>query len=217
MKLEVLLWYEEVLSIAMRTYRPKCSALFRPLKKFKINKKMKKLALINPRNISNEKATLFSLREAARAIVIDDMNLIALLHVKRDGYYKLPGGGIEDGEDKIIALRRECLEEIGCNIEILQEVGSTIEYWEEDNEKQISYCYIAKVIGNKGTPNLTKSEKERGLETIWLSHKKVIETLNDCHLNNWEAQYIVPRELAFLEEAKKYLKSKKPNVPPLHH
>ncbi len=167
---------------------------------------MKELALINPRNVSIEEITASSLREAARAIVIDDMNLIALLHVKRDAYYKLPGGGIEDGEDKIIALRRECLEEIGCNIEILQEVGSTVEYWEEDKEKQISYCYIAKVTGDKGASNLTKSEKERGLETVWLSHKEAIETLIDCHLNNWEAQYIVPRELVFLEEAKKYLK-----------
>ncbi len=166
---------------------------------------MKQLALINPRNVSDAEVATYSLREAARAIVLDDTRLVALLHVTRDAYYKLPGGGLEGTEDRHIALQRECLEEIGCDVETIQEIGSTVEYWKEDKEKQISYCYIASVVGAKGTPTLTESEKERGFETVWLSFDDAIEILKRCRPTQWEGDYIVQRESIFLEEARKYL------------
>lgn len=80
---------------------------------------MKQLALINPENSTEEEVKTYQVREAARAIVLDENNMIALLHVSRDGYYKLPGGGIEDSEDPVDALKRECREEIGCEIEVI--------------------------------------------------------------------------------------------------
>ena len=166
---------------------------------------MKELKLINPRNISDEEVSGYSLREAARAIVIDQDNLIGLLHVARDGYYKLPGGGVEKGEDKITALKRECLEEIGCDIEVLKEIGLTVEYWKEDKETQISYCYLAKVIGEKGKPKLDAGEIERGFTTVWLTYNDAIKVLKESKPIQFEGKYIVPRELTFLEEAKSFI------------
>ena len=116
---------------------------------------MKQVAKINPRNVSEQEVTTYSLREAARAIVFDKDKNIALLLVGRDKYYKLPGGGIEEGEDRMFGLQRECYEEIGCAVEVVGEVGYTVEYWKEDNERQTSYCYIAKVVGEKGEPDYT--------------------------------------------------------------
>lgn len=166
---------------------------------------MKQLALINPRNLS-EKDTEnenYAIREAARAIVIDENNLVALLHVSRDSYYKLPGGGIDEGEDRIVGLKRECLEEIGCNVEVTNEIGSTLEYWQEDKERQTSYCYLAKVIGEKGLPKFTESENIRGFIPIWLPYEEAIEKIRNCKPTDYEGDYIIPRDLLFLEEAKK--------------
>lgn len=167
---------------------------------------MKDLGLINPRNVSDEEASTYKLREAARAIVLDGDGHIALLHVARDSYFKLPGGGVEQGEGMRFALHRECQEEIGCAIEVTSEIGMTTEYWKEDLERQVSHCFLCKVVGPKGIPTLTESELERGFKTIWLTYDEAVSTLKECVPTHLEGEYIVPRELLFLEEAKSQLR-----------
>ena len=61
-------------------------------------------------------------RKTVRAIVVNDKNEIALLHIKgkdrfgdRD-HYETPGGGIQDNESPLDALKREINEEIGYTI-----------------------------------------------------------------------------------------------------
>jgi len=109
----------------------------------------------------------YALREAARALVIDDNNAVALLHVSKDNYYKLPGGGIEDEEDPIEALERELLEEIGTAAEIVANLGTIQEFRYYWNMNQISYCYLAKQYGEKGEPNFTEKELSEGFEIVW--------------------------------------------------
>lgn len=65
----------------------------------------------------------YKIRRAARAVIFDESGKMALLHVTKDGYHKIPGGGVEDGEDIKEALCREALEEAGCSIEITNELG----------------------------------------------------------------------------------------------
>lgn len=160
---------------------------------------MNQLALINPRNVTEEETVGYSLRTAMRAIVLDDEKNIALLHVTRKGYYKLPGGGVEGSEDVMEALKRECKEEIGCDIEVTGEVGTTVEYWKEDTEIQTSHCFVARLVGEKGTPQLTEKEIKNGFETVWVPYKKALELMEGSKRDDWEAEYIVPRELLFLK------------------
>ncbi|HEY4496078.1 MAG TPA: NUDIX domain-containing protein [Candidatus Paceibacterota bacterium] len=133
---------------------------------------MKLIKLINPENVSEEEVKNYRVREAGRAIVLDENGHIGLLHVSKENYYKLAGGGIEEGEDKIIALRRECLEELGCDIEITGEIGFIVEYRRIFNLKQTSYCYLAKVKGKKGNPDFTDDEKENGFKQYGYPIKK---------------------------------------------
>ncbi len=163
---------------------------------------MNQLALINPRNVSEEEALGYKVHEAARAVVLDENNLIALLHVARDNYYKLPGGGLEEGEDKIEGLRRECQEEIGCDVEVVKEIGTTLEYWKEDTERQTSYCYLAKVIGEKGTPNHTENEKKRGFKAVWVPLEEAMRLVKESMPTHFEGEYIIPRDIVFLEAVK---------------
>ena len=168
---------------------------------FAILKAMKMITLVNLENVSDQEAATYRKREAARAIVSDDEDRVALLHATKNGYYKLPGGGVEAGEDKIEALKRECLEEIGCNVDITEELGSIIEYRGQKKLKQTSYCYIAKLVGEKGTVNLTESEIEEGFQTVWLTLPEAIRALENSKPTIYEGPYMVSRDLAFLKAA----------------
>ena len=169
---------------------------------------MPHLKLLNPENVSEEEAQKYPVREAARAVVVDKDGLVALLHVSKENYYKLPGGGIDEGEDKISALRRECQEEIGCDVEVLGEIGTITEYRKFETLKQISYCYLAKVKGEKGTPSLTEGEIKDGLKHLWLSYEEAKRIMANNKANNLEGStYIVPRDTIFLEVTKEHLTS----------
>jgi len=167
---------------------------------------MKQLKLINPENVSEEEIKKYLVREAGRAVVVDEDKKIALLHVSKENYYKLPGGGIEEGEDKMSALKRECLEEIGCNVEVINEIGSIVEYRKIFNLKQTSYCYLAKVKGQKGMPDFTEKERNKGFEQIWLSYDEALKALIESKATSIKGNaYIVSRDTTFLKEARKYL------------
>jgi len=161
---------------------------------------MKQLLLINPENVTEEEVKNYPVREAVRAIVLDADNKIALLHVSNKGYYKLPGGGIEGTEDRLPALQRECQEEIGCVVEVSEEIGSIIEYRKIFGLKQISYCYLAKVQGPKGAPNFTEEEIAGGFEQIWVSYPDALRFMNESKASDIEGRdYIVPRDTTLLK------------------
>jgi 8-oxo-dGTP diphosphatase len=60
-----------------------------------------------------------AIRNSAKAVIIHDHKLLAIKKEDKDGYYfVLPGGGQEQGENLNETLRRECIEEIGEEVEI---------------------------------------------------------------------------------------------------
>lgn len=118
-------------------------------------------------NLSVSSREGYTTRQAARAVLIDPTGKVALLHVTEDNYYKLPGGGIDEGEDPLRALERELVEETGCQGEVTHELGTVLEqryYW---NMTQTSYCYIVRQAGEKHEPDFTDSEKDRGFQLVW--------------------------------------------------
>lgn len=161
---------------------------------------MKLLKIINPEHVSDAEVKSIPTREAVRAVVYDQENQIALLYVSRHGYYKLPGGGIEKDEDHVSALKRESLEEIGCDVEVIGEIGKIIEYRKFCSLTQISYCYLAKVKGAKGTPNLMPDEIEDGFQLAWVSLEEALLKLANNPGDTLESQsYIVPRDTMFIK------------------
>ncbi len=60
-----------------------------------------------------------SIRTAARAVIICDGKLLATkMRDRRGVFYILPGGGQNHGETLEQAVRRECLEEVGLEVEV---------------------------------------------------------------------------------------------------
>lgn len=118
------------------------------------------------------------IRYASRGIVFDESGKIAVFHKANKNEYKLPGGGVEENEDKKEAFKREVLEEVGCEVEILEELGTIEEHKSQTNFKQISSVFVAKVTKNTHELHLTEKEKAEGSELLWLEindAKKYIE------------------------------------------
>jgi 8-oxo-dGTP diphosphatase len=152
---------------------------------------------------AGKKEGKYTKRIAARAIILDLNNNIALLSVSKNNYHKLPGGGLEGRENIEEALKREIKEEVGCEIEILEEVGEIIEYKDKDKQKQTSYCYLARLKGEKGKPNFMKEEIERGFILLWIPLKKAIDLMRKDSSKQYDSKFIKLRDYNFLLEAKK--------------
>ena len=145
----------------------------------------------------------YKLRKAARAVLFNNDNKIALLYVSKHKYHKLPGGGVEEGEDLRIALARESLEEVGSSLEVMDGVGIIVEYRNKMNELQISYCYTAKTVGEFGDPSFTDKEKGDGFQLLWVTLDEAIELLSHDNPDNYVGKFIQKRDLFFLSKVHK--------------
>ena len=142
-------------------------------------------------------------REGVRAVLFDKDNLVPIVFMSADNYHKIPGGGIEPNEDQIQALRREVLEEVGADIEILGEVGKIKEERFEWKYTQTSYCYFGKIISKKDHQAYTKAEQKTGAVLQWMSLDEAITALKADDTTDYHGKCCVKRDLAFLIEASK--------------
>jgi 8-oxo-dGTP pyrophosphatase MutT (NUDIX family) len=146
-------------------------------------------------------------RSAARAVILDSDDNVALITVHVGSYHKIPGGGLEDGEDAKVALHREVKEEGGVSVDILDELGYTLEY--RDGLKQYSYGYLCRLKSDKGKPEFTKKEQRDGFQhPEWLPIDQAIEICKKDEPEFLRAHFMSLRDRLFLEEAKKILDSK---------
>jgi ADP-ribose pyrophosphatase YjhB (NUDIX family) len=65
-----------------------------------------------------------------------------------------------------VALKRECIEEIGCDIEVLQEIGLVNEWRKIYQIHQVSFCYLAKIVGKKELLILLKARLQKDLKYV---------------------------------------------------
>ncbi len=145
-------------------------------------------------------------RYAARAVLMDSLGRIALLFAGTRGYYKLPGGGVELGEDMSLALARELLEEVGAEAEVDGEIGR-VEEWRVTSEKalhQISDAFSAHVVGEIGEPSFTEKELADGFEVFWAKNIDEAITLvsQTVDHDDIEVRFMSLRDKTILEAAK---------------
>jgi 8-oxo-dGTP diphosphatase len=138
-------------------------------------------------------------RQAVRTIAISIAGDIAILHAKKEHYYKLPGGGIEAGENHQVAGTREAMEEIGCRIKMSTRCLAIVEEW-RNSLHQISYCYVAHVLEDTGITALTQEEIDDGLEHQWVHVGVAIKLMKEAKPTSVSGLSIKERDLFLVEK-----------------
>lgn len=111
-------------------------------------------------------------REAVRAVILEEGKIFMVHTVNGD--YKFPGGGVETGETHEETLRREVLEETGCEIERFgRKLGRITErradYMQPENIfEMVSHYYLCEGAREVSKPSLSQNEQELCLTAGWL-------------------------------------------------
>lgn len=171
---------------------------------------MKPLATIRPEDVDTNAPhtdySNFEIRHAVRVILFNGQK-VALLHVKKHGYYMLPGGGIDEGEDAMTGLARELQEELGCGVDVGQEIGRIETYFVRWHHKQIDTCYVAHKARELGDKSQTDFEVEEGHEVVWAPSLDAAIALTEGSIpENSDGKIVRARDLLFLRTAQKMSK-----------
>ncbi|MEK6898621.1 MAG: NUDIX domain-containing protein [Nanoarchaeota archaeon] len=141
-------------------------------------------------------------RKAVRAILFNNNKEVAVMNVAENNYHKIPGGGVEDGEDLQMALIREIKEEAGATARVITELGRIIEKRTKYSFKQESFCFIAEAL-TISVPEFTDDEKKAGFSISWMPLEKAINLFEKERPEEYSAKFMHFRDLCFLMEAKK--------------
>ena len=86
------------------------------------------------------------MKNRVRAIIIENDKVLLIKRTKPDlVYWVIPGGGVEDGETNEQALKRECREELGVNVEIKDLVLEIVSE-KEETAGQKEYFYQVNIL-----------------------------------------------------------------------
>jgi len=168
---------------------------------------------VSPTDITPGSEYIVVERHAARGIVMHGEQIL-LLYTERYGDYSLPGGGIDDGEEKIEALKRELREETGAKgVRNIKPFARYVEYrpWykaDADIIHMISHCYVCDIDEKLGETSLELYETNNGMTPVW---KNIYDAIahNESVLSDSDKKGLsVERETYLLKVIAKELLSK---------
>lgn len=161
--------------------------------------------LLNQEIPTTIKHARWAARIAARAVMFDERNRIALMHINRFQVYKLPGGGSLNGEQINATLKREVTEETGYRLNNPSPIGITIEKRNRWKLLQISFCFFAKTRLYTGS-QLTDEEKQQEFSLHWAATiDDAIELIASNSSPRYDDQFITVRDRAILSHARTLL------------
>lgn len=151
-------------------------------------------------------------RNIARAIVYDRNGQFYFVRARRDDDFgkatliETAGGGVEEGEDLLAAIKRELKEELGANVEVIYRIGVVSDYYNLIHRHNINNYFLCRV-DSFGAKNLTEDEKNYfHLSTLKLFYEEAVkeyESGRDTRLG----RLLANRELPVLHRAKEILDS----------
>ncbi|HEX8974050.1 MAG TPA: NUDIX domain-containing protein [Patescibacteria group bacterium] len=105
------------------------------------------------------------MKNRVRAIIVKDDSLLTMKRVKsNETYWVFPGGGIENDEDNVAAMIRECREELGVDVEVLELMFENSFFRKEDGEQR-EYFYKCNIVGGElGTGDGPEYQENSGYE-----------------------------------------------------
>lgn len=149
-------------------------------------------------------------RNIARAIVYDESGQFYFVRAVRDDIFgkatliETSGGGVENGEDLISAIKRELKEELGVQVEVICKIGVVSDYYNLIHRHNINNYFLCKAE-SFGEKNLTQDEIESfHLSTLKLSYKEAVQEYEN-RANTKLGKLIANRELPVLHRAKEII------------
>lgn len=165
---------------------------------------MKTLLVMDIKNYS-ETDKHFS-RPSARAIIVGKDGKLALVYSKKMKYYKFPGGGMEEEEEREAALVREVKEETGLIVipETIKEYGCVLRMQRSDKQEhtifeQKNYYYTCRTKETVQEQNLDEYEKEAEFVLRFVSAEEAAAANKACRgLNDFDL-VMIERDTKVLE------------------
>lgn len=151
------------------------------------------------------------LRPSARGIIFVN-GKIALVYSNKEQYYKFPGGGIHNDEDKKKALIREVQEEVGLVVipDSICEFGSVLRRQKSDFTPdtifvQENFYYFCDVENEIVSQNLDDYEKEAEFILKLVDIDEAIKTNENYKSDNMFDDLMIKRECRVLKLIKEKL------------
>lgn len=152
-------------------------------------------------------------RQIVRAILFDDEGYFYFVHVDRDddfgraAYIETAGGGVEDGENLEIAIRRELGEELGASVEVVCKIGVVSDYYNLIHRHNINNYYLCRAV-SFGKTHMTEDEIHSfHLSTLKLTYDEAVAEYERC-TETPIGRIVCNRELPILKRAKEILENK---------
>lgn len=162
---------------------------------------------INPNVTPTLESDYITPRKSVRVVIFDAEGQVALGYVNEENdnkRYSMIGGGMDGDESIEEAVIRESLEEAGCRVKNIKEIGIIEERGIGSDTRgrfiQTNYCFTAEVDGEKTYPNFTEEDVKDGLGLTWLPLETAI-----LNLKQQVDTFITRKTLIILEEAKKIM------------
>ena len=147
-------------------------------------------------------------RPSARAVILKG-DKIALVYATEEKYYKFPGGGIHEDEDKKEALIREVREETGLNVipESIREYGSVLRKQKSEKAddtvfEQENYYYLCETEDTQGAQDLDEYEKDAGFMLVYADIDEAIKANGIFTSDSKADEIMIDRERRVLEMIK---------------
>lgn len=144
-------------------------------------------------------------RITASAIVKNQDSLYAVMYADKFKLHSLPGGGVEDGEDVLTALRWEVYGETGCVCDEIRELGLVAENRASLDYTQINYYFVVNTNHTSCENHLTESEKTNRTVVKWVTFNEAVQLINEQEFDRVQAKYLKSRDVVALQEYAKLL------------
>ena len=149
-------------------------------------------------------------RNIARAIVYDDKQQFYFVRAERDDDFgkatliETAGGGVEENEDLLSAIKRELKEELGVKVEVICKIGVVSDYYNLIHRHNINNYFLCR-IESFGDKNLTEDEiNSFHLSTLKLSYEEAVKEY-EYRANTKLGKLVANRELPILHCAKEIM------------
>lgn len=149
-------------------------------------------------------------RFSARGILLDDLGRVAMMYMSKDHRYKLPGGGMEPGEEPSEAFLREIREETGWEAEIVKLLGYCEEHKNKNHFMQRSYVFLARAVKDHQDVALTANETKLGMMMQWMLTDQAIAAMEQAIATcvEYSSQFMLARDRAILAYAATWIENK---------